>query len=68
MKNIHYRLSDTLTITQKLRPQIIDGKASGLYEYYIGKKFIFGSLEPFTLKELMTMYCNGYFTPFIEEA
>ena len=66
-KIIKYEITEELTITQKLVTSIINGKATGVYEYYIGKNFIFGLLEPFGESELNALYLTGYFDAFLEE-
>lgn len=59
MKNTKIRLSDTLEITERL--------SEGVYEYYIGRSFVFGVLKPFTVTELTRLFINGYFDPFISK-
>ena len=66
-KNVNYKITEDLTITQKLVTAIIKGKATGVYEYYIGKNFIFGLLEPFGESELNALYLTGYFDAFLEK-
>lgn len=64
-RNVEYKITADLTIIQKLDAQIIDGKAAGVYKYYIGKKFIFGVLEPFDITDLNALYLNGYFDQYL---
>lgn len=66
MKNQKIKLSDSLEITVKLKCELIEGKATGVYEYYIGRAYVFGVLEPFSVSDLIRLYDNGYFDPFIE--
>lgn len=66
-KIVIYNITDKLVITQKLTAQIINGKATGVYEYYIGERFVFGVLEPFNITDLIALYRNGYFDIFIKE-
>ena len=61
------KISDKLTIREKTRIETINGERSAVYEYFIGRSFIFGALEPFTASDLMRLYLNGYFDPFIRE-
>lgn len=67
MRNQKIKLSDSLEITVKLKSEIIEGKAAGVYEYYIGRVYVFGVLEPFTVSDLIRLYDNGYFNQFIRE-
>ena len=66
MKTQKIKISDSLEITVKTKSEILEGKAADVYEYYIGRAYVFGVLEPFTISDLIRLYDNGYFNPFIE--
>lgn len=51
-----------LTITEITAPS-----SSPKYQYYIGKKFIFGADTQFTKEALMNLYRNGYFDNAIKD-
>ena len=53
MRNTQIEIMDDLTITVKA--------VNGIFEYYIGKYFIFGVEKPFTKDDLTALYLNGYF-------
>lgn len=62
-----------LSIEKKIRiydvtiREIISSSSSPKYQYYIGKKFIFGADTRFTKEDLMNLYRNGYFDSTIED-
>lgn len=67
MKTQKIKISDSLEITVKKRSEVFEGKAADVYEYYIGRAYVFGVLEPFTISDLIRLYDNGYFNQFIRE-
>ena len=67
MENRKIKLSDSLEITVKTRSEIFEGKTVEVYEYYIGRAYVFGVLEPFTVSNLIRLYDNGYFNQYLKE-
>ena len=61
-----------LNIEKKIRifditiREIISSSSSPKYQYYIGKKYIFGADTRFDKEDLRCLYLNRYFDPFIE--
>ena len=57
-------MNDGTTITLKTKENPKVGEAP--FEYYIGKTFCFGVIEPFPEEELRKLYDNGYFSQFVK--
>ena len=55
-----HQITDSLQIIEKL-----DIKEQ-VFEYYIGKDFIFGVEKRFNTEELKALYQSGYFKPWTE--
>ena len=62
-----------LSIERKIRVydvtirEIIASSSSPKYQYYIGKKFIFGADTRFDKDDLRALYLHGYFDSAIED-
>lgn len=52
----NFEMEDGTIITEKIA---IDPHAN--YEYYLGKTFVFGTIERFPEEMIRTLYENGYF-------
>ena len=65
MRNQKIKLSDSLEITVKTKSEILEGKPTPVYEYYLGKTFVFGVLKPFTPSEIEYLFKSGYFNYYI---
>ena len=62
MTNKKFAMEDGIVITLKTKANPKVGEAP--FEYYIGKRFCFGVVEPFPEEDIKKLYNNGYFDQF----